>query len=85
MLALSALTGEGCGKLLDLIDEKLTGDYKEICFVLPAENGKALSLIYQNAKVLKTLETDGVLTLKAKTDLLHYERLKALLPEYLKY
>lgn len=85
MLALSALSGEGCDKLLDLIDEKLTGDYKEICFVLPAENGKALSLIYQNAKVLKTLETDGVLTLKAKTDLPHYERLKALLPEYLKH
>lgn len=85
MLSVSALTGDGCDALLSLIDQKLTGDFEKVLFDVPVQDGKALSLIYQNAKVLKTIEQDGVLTLVSKADAKHAQKLKALLPNYIKH
>ncbi|MBO4294917.1 MAG: GTPase HflX [Alphaproteobacteria bacterium] len=66
IVALSALTGEGCGQLLKMADNKLTGDYQEVCFKVKNTDGKSLSLIYQYADVIEKTEDDDFICVRAK-------------------
>ena len=66
IVALSALTGEGCEQLLKMADNKLTGDYQEVCFKVKNTDGKSLSLIYQYADVLEKSEDDDFICVRAK-------------------
>jgi len=68
IVALSALTGEGCAKFLELADDKLTGDYQEVCFKIKNTDGKSLSLIYQYADVIEKTEDDDFIRLRVKAD-----------------
>ena len=48
----SALTGQGCVALLQKIDTILADEYETIVLDVPAQNGKLLSWLHQNAEVI---------------------------------
>ncbi len=48
----SALTGQGCATLLQKIDTILADEYETIVLDVPAQNGKLLSWLHQNAEVI---------------------------------
>lgn len=48
----SALTGQGCLALLQKIDTILADEYETIVLDVPAQNGKLLSWLHQNAEVI---------------------------------
>ena len=52
-LAISALTGEGCDKLLDWLDEKISSFNQTHEFSLKPEQGAALAWLYQHGHVEK--------------------------------
>lgn len=52
IVELSAATGEGVGKLLALIEEKIAGSLQEMNVKLPLSKMSQLSWIYANAEVL---------------------------------
>ncbi|HYZ42158.1 MAG TPA: GTPase HflX [Stellaceae bacterium] len=51
-VALSAVTGEGCGGLLDLIDRRLESDTRIVRLDLPLTDGKTLAWLYRRGEVL---------------------------------
>lgn len=57
-IPLSALTGEGCEHLLEVIDatlsDKLLGTYE---YVLPQKDGRAIAWLYANGQVMEHRET----------------------------
>ncbi len=77
----SALTGEGCDKLLDLVQNKLTLNFRHFFVTLPSSDGKALSLVYKYANVINTTEKDDQICLLFECDAKNVERLVLLLPE----
>lgn len=48
----SALTGQGCTALLQKIDTVLANEYETVVLDVPAQNGKLLSWLHQNAEVI---------------------------------
>ena len=48
----SAVTGQGCVALLQKIDTILADEYETIVLDVPAQNGKLLSWLHQNAEVI---------------------------------
>lgn len=81
IVALSALTGEGCEQLLKMADNKLTGDYQEVCFKVKNTDGKSLSLIYQYADVLEKSEDDDLICLRVKANEKSLLKLKKMLDD----
>jgi GTP-binding protein HflX len=51
-IALSAVTGEGCTGLLELIDSRLDSDTRVVRLDIPLTDGKTLAWIYQRGEVL---------------------------------
>jgi GTP-binding protein HflX len=51
-VALSAVTGEGCGAFLELIDRRLESDARIVRLDIPLIDGKTLAWIYQHGEVL---------------------------------
>ena len=49
----SAISGEGCGRLLELIRQKLTLGQKKCTILLPAEDGELQAWLHQNSDVQK--------------------------------
>lgn len=82
-LCVSALSGEGCFDMLEVIDEKLSQQYKTFSLKLPVSDGKSLSLIYQYAQVLKVTEKEDQIKILAKADAMHIKKLRSMLPENL--
>lgn len=59
---LSAKQGIGLAELLELIQKKLFGDYRECTFLIPYTDGAAVSRLQEQALVRSiSYETDGVL------------------------
>lgn len=59
---LSAITGEGCDALLELIDEKLSAELLATHhYTIPHANGRAIAWLYANGQVMhhEELETDA--------------------------
>jgi GTP-binding protein HflX len=57
IVPVSALTGQGCGDLLDAVDRFLTADAKLYSFVLPARDGQRIAWLHAHGEVVE--ETDG--------------------------
>ena len=56
---ISALTGEGCDRLLDVVSDHLTADAKTYTFLLSAEDGERLAFLHARGKVIaEDLEDD---------------------------
>ncbi len=51
-VALSAVTGEGCGALLAMIDHQLESDIRPVRLEVPLTDGKTLAWIYRRGEVL---------------------------------
>ncbi len=58
-VCVSALTGEGMDDLLAAIDERLGVDDTYLTLVLPAEEGRLLAWLYENAEVLERSNQDS--------------------------
>lgn len=81
-VAISALTGQGCEKLLQLIDDKLTSGYETFYLNIFPSDGKSLSFLYQNSNVSDILECEDTIMIRAKTDPVRLEKIKKMLPQY---
>ena len=51
-VALSAVTGEGCEALLELVDHRLENEFRAVRLDIPLTDGKTLAWIYQRGEVL---------------------------------
>jgi GTPase len=58
-VAVSAVTGEGCGRLLALIDERLAGDRALIELDVPNSDGAGLAWLYAHGEVLRRVDDDA--------------------------
>ena len=58
VVALSAVTGEGVGKLLDRIDALLTSGARPYEILLPSGDGRRLAWLHQHGQVLSE-KSDG--------------------------
>jgi GTP-binding protein HflX len=52
-VALSALTGEGVARLLDIVDQSLSQRRKALTVTLPLEDGETIAWLYRRGEVLK--------------------------------
>jgi GTPase len=57
-VALSAVTGEGCERLLTLIDRRLESETRPVRLDIPLTDGKTLAWIYRHGKVLGRRDDD---------------------------
>lgn len=81
-VSVSALTGAGCQSLLELILQNLTAGDENLLFEIPLENGKALNLVYQNARVMRTTQTENSIIISAQTSKIKAKKLKSQLAEF---
>jgi GTPase len=59
-VAVSALTGEGIGQLVALLDQQLKDRlFSSITVTLPVSNGQAIAWLYSHGKVMGCTESDG--------------------------
>jgi len=58
VVPISALTGEGCDKLLEIVSEHLTAGAKTYTFLLSAEDGERLAFLHARGKVLSEIVED---------------------------
>jgi len=57
-VALSAVTGEGCDRLLAMIDRRLDSETRSVRLDIPLTDGKTLAWIYRHGKVLGRRDDD---------------------------
>jgi GTP-binding protein HflX len=57
-VALSAVTGEGCERLLAMIDRRLDGEARPVRLDIPLTDGRTLAWIYRHGKVLGRRDDD---------------------------
>jgi GTPase len=73
---LSALTGEGCDRLLALLDERLAAERAVVELVVPHGEGAALAWLHAHGEVLGKTDGDGATRVRvslAPADLARYE------------
>lgn len=78
IISLSALTGQGCNNLLNLIDEKLSQDYKTYNIKVNPADGKLQSWLYKNSEVISKNIEDEKLIFNIKINEANAQRLKKL-------
>lgn len=66
LLAVSALTGQGCEELLKLIDDKLAAHNKVYQIKVAADDGKLQSWLYANAEVLSAAQIEEQIVFSVK-------------------
>jgi GTPase len=80
-VALSAVTGEGCGALLAMIDRQLESDIRPVRLDVPLTDGKTLAWIYRHGEVLGRRDDDEAAHLSVRLSeadiarLRHHQRL----------
>jgi len=80
-VALSAVTGEGCGALLAMIDHQLESDIRPVRLDVPLTDGKTLAWIYRHGEVLGRRDDDEAAHLSVRLSeadiarLRHHQRL----------
>jgi len=57
-VALSAVTGEGCAGLLELVDHRLENEFRAVRLDIPLTDGKTLAWIYRRGEVLGRRDDD---------------------------
>lgn len=65
-VTLSALTGEGCNDLLEKVDAMLARHHVEVELELPAQDGKALAWLHENADITNTTYVNDNARLRLK-------------------
>ncbi|MDP6109885.1 MAG: 50S ribosome-binding GTPase, partial [Rhodospirillales bacterium] len=74
VVALSALTGEGCQVLLDNIDDLLAQSTSEHDIDLVSTDGASLSWLYENGEVIDRLDDETGIHLKVRLDPANWAR-----------
>ncbi len=77
----SALTGEGCGDVLAMIDQALSAKRVQRTLRLPVSEGAALSWLYDHAEVLERKDDDLVACVTVKIAQPDFQRYLKLFPE----
>ncbi len=77
-LKISALTGEGCDKLLQWLDDKISSFNQSIEYKLKPEAGAALAWLYQHAHIEKRKDLKTSIKLTANISEENIERFKKL-------
>jgi GTP-binding protein HflX len=65
---LSARTGEGCERLLAVLDERLAASASLLDVSLPASDGESLAWVYRHGQVVSREDADEVVRLKVRMD-----------------
>ena len=78
-LPISAKTGEGLDALLDEIHKKLNGIQRPVRVTIPYSQGRMLSVVHEDGRVLSEEYTDAGTVVKAMIDEQTYGRLAAVL------
>jgi GTPase len=80
-IALSAVTGEGCKRLLAMIDRRLDSETRSVRLDIPLTDGKTLAWIYRHGEVLGRRDDDEAAHLSVRLSeadiarLQHHQRL----------
>lgn len=64
----SARTGEGCDRLLVVLDERLAASASLVDVSLPASDGESLAWVYRHGQVVSREDADEVVRLKVRMD-----------------
>ncbi len=64
----SAITGEGTGKLLQLLDGRLAAEREIVDFTLASSDGAAIAWLYAHGEVLARADAEGAIQLKVSLD-----------------
>jgi GTP-binding protein HflX len=67
-IALSAITGEGCERLLVLLDGRLGAGAPLLEISLPPEDGASLAWLYSHGEVVERQDSDEKIHLKVRLD-----------------
>jgi len=68
MVALSAITGEGCGLLLALLDDRLSTRLALLEIAVAPEDGAALAWLYKHGEVVERHDSESAIRLKVRLD-----------------
>lgn len=66
LVGLSAISGEGCDRLLKLIDDKLSIDFKVVDVKLNVADGKKIAWLYANSEVISSKTNEDKISFKVK-------------------
>ena len=73
----SAVSGEGCKRFLQTLDDKLSQHHQMIMVKIPSSDGKELAWLHQNAHVLSIENHDDYQLVYAKIDKVNMAKLNA--------
>ena len=74
LIAVSAVSGEGCANFLKAVDDKLARDFMIYKIKIAIDNGKLISWVHENMEVLGSKNTNKFMTFEVRTDELTYEK-----------
>ncbi|MBF0267156.1 MAG: GTPase HflX [Alphaproteobacteria bacterium] len=75
--AVSALTGDGCGLLLERIDSMISMAMNQISVTIPLSDGASMAWVYEHGEVLERQDGDDKAILKLRLDEANLSRLKS--------
>jgi GTP-binding protein HflX len=58
VVPISAVTGEGCDRLMDLLDHRFDGDRQLVHLDVPVSDGAAIAWLYQHGEVVSREDDD---------------------------
>ncbi len=64
--AISAITGDGLPELLEMVSQRLFDTYLDVELILPYREGKIISLIHHEGRIIHEEHVDGGIKIKAK-------------------
>jgi len=76
VVPLSAVTGEGCGRLIQVIDERVTRGDRLIEVSLKHSDGAAVAWLYDHGEVVEREDAPDAIHLKVRLDPAHWERFR---------
>jgi len=76
VVPLSAVTGEGCGRLMAAIDERLTRGDRLIEVSLKHSDGATVAWLYDHGEVVAREDAADAIHLKVRLDPAHWERFR---------
>ena len=75
-VAVSALTGDGCAALLDLLDDELGAARRVVELAIPHADGATLAWLYRHGEVLSRVDEDAATRLRVGLDPVEAARLE---------
>lgn len=81
LIPVSAATGEGMERFLEMIDKKLSIAHQEVELRIPSSDGKTLAWLHRNAEIISVKHENGIAAITAKISAADASRLKHLLEQ----